>query len=755
MKLTCFWILIGLMQVYATTYGQSESVSFERKQMTIDQVFNTITVQLKYDIFYSDDAIDVKRMVELSGLDLTVEETLRQVLGDKFEYKFVGKTIVISPKIVSPQAKSVRVKGFVRDMNKQPLPGVTVKVLGVSLGTATNMEGWFALDLPLTEGTLEFSFIGYKKHQEKFTSKSDTLQIILEEEVAELEEVVSLGYYNMDKRKSTSAITTLKMDEIMQPGVSTLDQMLEGQVPGMIFMQNSGQVGATPKLKIRGTTTLLGSTAPLWVLDGVILQDPVNVDPANINDLDFVNLLGNAISGLNPSDIDQIDVLKDASATAIYGPQASNGVIVITTKKGKVGKPSVTYNLSGTFRQRPRYTDRAVNVMNSKERIAYSREAINSGWRIPSLDAWVGYEAAYSDYLNNEINHEEFVKRVSDMEMANTDWLGILLQDTYSHNHSLNVSGGTDNLRYYASVGYMDEKGNTRGEKNNRYTAMVNLNMNFNKWDFRFGLNGNSQEKKYTPEGVGVADYAYNTSRSVQAYTENGDLIYYDKAPGSNYKADFNIINEVKNSRQTINTDQVGLQISAGYRFIPSLKFDINFSYNISHTDDETWYGEDSHYITKMKYIVKNEELAFKGIHAGDMDPVSAVCLTGGELKFSNTTNKSYNLRGTLTFNKMLTEEQNLNASLIGEVNQSKYTGFRITKRNYLEDRGMIFDEWEPNDWPAFTKWAASAEAQGSMEDDLTRKIAAILSVSWAWENTYILNGNMRMDWSNKFGDPE
>lgn len=110
------------------------------------------------------------------------------------------------------------------------------------------------------------------------------------------------------------------------------------------------------------------------------------------------------------------------------------------------------------------------------------------------------------------------------------------------------------------------------------------------------------------------------------------------------------------------------MQISAGYRFIPSLKFDINFSYNISHTDDETWYGEDSHYITKMKYIVKNEELAFKGIHAGDMDPVSAVCLTGGELKFSNTTNKSYNLRGTLTFNKMLTEEQNLNASLIGEV---------------------------------------------------------------------------------------
>lgn len=259
--------------------------------------------------------------------------------------------------------------------------------------------------------------------------------------------------------------------------------------------------------------------------------------------------------------------------------------------------------------------------------------------------------------------------------------------------------------------------------------------------------------EKYIPEGVGVADYAYNTSRSVQAYTEDGDLIYYDKAPESDYKADFNIINEVENSRQTIETDQVGLQISAGYRFIPSLKFDVNFSYNISHTDDQTWYGEDSHYITVMKHIVNHEKWAFQDIHAGDLDPQKAVCLTGGELKLRNSTNKSYNVRGTLAFNKMLTEEQNLSATLIGEVNQSKYTGFRITKRNYLEDRGMVFDSWDPKKWTGFTEWAASAEAQGSMDHDLTRKIGAILSVSWAWENTYILNGNMRMDWSNKFGD--
>lgn len=158
----------------------------------------------------------------------------------------------------------------------------------------------------------------------------------------------------------------------------------------MIFMQNSGQVGAAPKIKIRGTTTVLGSQAPLWVLDGVILSDPVNIDPTSINDLDFVNLLGNAISGINPDDIDKIDVLKDASATAIYGPRASNGVIVITTKKGKVGAPSVSYSLTGTFRQRPRYTDRAVNVMNSQERIDYSRDIVENKHGDPGFGELVG-----------------------------------------------------------------------------------------------------------------------------------------------------------------------------------------------------------------------------------------------------------------------------------------------------------------------------------------------------------------------------
>ena len=757
MKIGFFLLVLSLTSVHATTFSQ-QKVNLDVKNKSLLHVLDLLQEQSGYTFLFSSE--DIKSVTDLSvkAENENVFDVLQRCLqGTNLRYEVSGQLVVLRLLILGSEQKSLRVKGFVYDSQKSPMPGVTVKVTGVALGTTTNVQGWFALDLPVTEGSLEFTFVGFKKQIVAFNVKTDTLRVIMEEDIAELEEVVvHTGYYNVDKRKLTSDITTLKMDDIMQPGVSTLDQMLEGRVPGMIFMQNSGQVGAAPKLKIRGTTTLLGSTQPLYVLDGMILDDPVNIPAEEINSLDYVNLLGNAISGLNPSDIEQIDVLKDASATAIYGPKASNGVIVITTKKGRVGKPAITYSLSGTFRQRPRYTDRDVDVMNSMERIAYSREALNAGWAQPNLTAWVGYEAAYSDFLNKKITYEEFQKQVSFMETSNTDWMGLLLQDTYSHNHSLGISGGTENIRYYTSIGFMDEKGNTKGEVNRRYTAMANLNVNFNKWDIRFGLNGNLQKKEYTPEAVGVADYAYNSSRSVPAYTEDGEYFFYDQKVGGREMAYFNIINEMENSWNHINTDQLGLQVNLGYKIIPSLKADVSFSYNVSHTNNDTWYGEKSHYIMDLMAIsrIEREESGdFDAVHIGEPVPWMAENLVGGELRLSNTTNESYYLRGTLNFNKMVTEDQNLSASLIGEIRHTKYSGFKITKRNYLPERGMIFDGWDAELNSAMQKWSQTEAALGRMEDNLTRQVGAIASVSYAWKDTYILNGNMRVDWSNKFGD--
>lgn len=271
MKLCILLTFCFTFSLAANTLAQHERVNLNMKNVLILQLFEEIQRQTNLQFLYNNEQIKGLGQISIQATNETVENVLEQVFTNtNLRYTFNGKMIVIrlSGKSNHQPQKSKTLKGWVKNMNKQPLPGVTVKMAGVAVGTSTNVQGWFSLSLPVDEGTLEFSFVGYESQRIKFHANTDTLHIILHEDMQELEEVVSLGYYNVDKRRSTSSIKTLKMDDIMQPGVSTLDQMLEGRIPGMIFMQNSGQVGASPKIKIRGTTTLLGSTAPLWVVDG-------------------------------------------------------------------------------------------------------------------------------------------------------------------------------------------------------------------------------------------------------------------------------------------------------------------------------------------------------------------------------------------------------------------------------------------------------------------------------------------------------
>ena len=195
------------------------------------------------------------------------------------------------------------------------------------------------------------------KPQEIAYTGQQEINVTLHEEATEIDEVVVTGYQVIDKRKNTSAVTTVKVDDIMIPAATSIDQMLEGRVPGMIVMSNSGEVGVVPKIRIRGTSTLIGNREPLWVVDGIIVQDPVQVSPEELNNPDYINRIGNAIAGLNPQDIERLDILKDAAATALYGAKAANGVIVVTTKKGHRPEnqfdefPRKNSVLARTFRQ--------------------------------------------------------------------------------------------------------------------------------------------------------------------------------------------------------------------------------------------------------------------------------------------------------------------------------------------------------------------------------------------------------------------
>ena len=747
MRTFALFMFLGFCTCHATIRGQEARIDLKLSDVTLSQVFKNIEQLTDYMFIYKSEDVQSVQKISVDVQQTMVRDILVMCLKNTgLSYTFKGDVIVIQNS-KEPEKKEIRIAGRVTDNKKEPLPGVTISVKGLSLGTATDSEGKYALKLPEMEKlSLIFSFVGMKTQEIKYSGQ-DTINVVMQEDVSQMEEVVVTGYQQIDKRHLTSAVNSVRMEDIDVPGANRIDMMLEGRIPGLMVMQNTGQVGAAPKLRIRGTSPILGSQEPLWVVDGIIQQDPVNVDPSQLNDLDFVNVLGNAISGLNPNDIERIDVLKDASATALYGAKAANGVIVITTKVGKVGAPTVTYSMDGTFTQRPRYSDRGFYMMNSKERVDVSRELMEMGVRYSGIyngtDNWIGYEKAYLDYYKDGvIGFDEFTRQAQRYETMNTDWLKILTKDVFSHNHSLSISGGTENIRYYASFGYADERGNMKGEENERYSSSVKLTAMYDKFTAQIGVTGSVTNKKYNPGELNVMSYAHSMSRAIPLRAEDGELWYYKK--DVNQFSKFNIVSEMDNSSRDIDQNTVNLTGQVRYNFTKDLKLIATGSYSFSNTREELWFGENSNKVTVMR---------------GNQDMLSS-CPFGGILTETDTRNNAYTLRAQVDYSKYLGEtgKHFVNAMAGYELSSTKYYKESQELRGYYKDRGKTFPSfsitsrdasdfgkyqtyymWLINNYPTYT-------------DQLTNMMSGLVTLTYGYDDRYIINVNARADWSNAFG---
>ena len=227
-----------------------------------------------------------------------------------------------------------------------------------------------------------------------------------------------------------------------------------------------------------------------------------------------------------------IDVLKDAAATALYGTRAANGVIVVTTKRGHEGKPQVSYNTSVTYKRRPRYTDRAIDLMNSKERIQFSRELHSNQYVYNSSDDMIGYEGLLNNLYSGAISYKEFTDKVGHLETVNTDWFDLLTEDSFSNQHTVSLSGGSKTSRHYTSIGYANNNDVIKGNNNKRYTATVNIDNNISSWlTSSFSVKGSLSSRDYYQESISPMNYAYSTSRAIPAFEDDGsgDYYFYDK----------------------------------------------------------------------------------------------------------------------------------------------------------------------------------------------------------------------------------
>ena len=745
MRLLSLFVTGMTMHLSASVYSQNVMFNFKLRNATFEDLMGEVRRYSDYFFVYKDtDVAGIKRLTR-EFKEAGIEEVLQGCLEGSGLTFFIEDNLIyikLADKTTDreslPQQESKKATGIVTDEEGNPLPGVSVIVSGTRVGVSTDANGRFEIQYSggLKEVKLEFSFIGMKSQILLYKGKE--LRVTMEENSYELDAVniVETGYQTIDRRHLTSAVTSVRAEDILIPGMTSIDQALEGRIPDLMLLNTSGTVGATPRIRVRGTSTIIGNRNPLWVLDGVVLTDPVDVDPEELNNPDYINIIGNAIAGVNPQDIERIDVLKDASATALYGTQAANGVIVVTTKR---------YSHASKITRRPRYTDKEIYLMNSQERMQFGKDLVDSRYFFPENMTMVGYEGAYYNWVTGKTNYDEFLKEVQHFETVNTDWFDLLTRDSYSHIHTFSFSGGSDAIRYYTSFGISEDNGVEKTSFSDRYTVMVNLDAKISKkFNASLRVNGNVLNKNHIPGEVNVIEYAYNTTRTLPAFKENGTYYYYKKNNDLNTPLNYNILNEIDNSSREYKGNTV--MGTLDLRFTPTDWWNINgmFSYTRSNTRQEDWWGEKSWYASSLR----NAEYG--------QTPPSYNCFLpyGGILKSTITDMESKTMRIQSNISKYIDEAQfHLVASSLGfEVTSDRNLTILDENRGYLKDRGKQFVDMSSgslkdeggylvDDYPQFKEWLAKPHRR--LSENLSNSISGYLTLSYV---------NGRFDLSNKFG---
>lgn len=644
--------------------------------------------------------------------------------------------------------------GKVVDEAGEALEGVAVIIKGTSIGTATDAAGHFELDLfDNRNAVLVFSMLGMETQEIKYKDNRPVI-VRLEEDAATVEQVVVTGYQKIDKHQLASSVVSVAASELLGAGQMSIDKMLQGRVAGMAVTNMSSTPGAAPKIRIRGQSSITGNREPVWVLDGIILEEPVEISAEELNSPDNVNLIGNAISFINPEDIERIDILKDASATAIYGIKAANGVIVVTTKKGKRGRPRVSYTTSLSVTAPPTY--RNMYRMNSAERVAVSQEIQNRGLEFSAFSPTdVGYEGALQRYWNKELTYDQFLDQVTELKNMNTDWYGVLFNPAFSHQHTVTVSGGNDKADYYFSGGYSNDKSVTLGEGLQRYNAMVKVNTWLRR-NLRLGfkLSGSLSRTDRPHKSVDLYEYAYNTSRAIPLYNADGSLAYYTASTGyQNERLKYNVLNELAHGGDHTDNSVIALNIDLDWDPFPWMKYSTVLGLSRNNNIQTSWADEQSYYITSLRGLAYGTAVPDPKDSRGNASNYAqnyGSLPFGGEYETSTTRNTSYTWRNNLLLHHKFASKHDLSANLGVEVRSSKYDGLKSTQYGYLPERGKKFADIDPAQWPRYNTLLRNHP--DVITDTKNNVLSFYGTAAYVYDDRYVLNFNIRTDGSNKFG---
>jgi len=504
MKTSILLLFISLFQLNATAVSAQDAViKLKTGQMSVEQLLKEIEKQTDYLVIYRNKDIKTNREVLIQEQSGKVKSYLAEAFENtNITYQFDKKYILLTKDekkaIAKPgiQQDEFKISGTIVDAKGETIIGANVIVKGTSNGTITDLDGKFLLNVP-KDAILTVSYIGYSD-QEIAVKGRTSLNIILKEDLQALDEVVVIGYGVVKKSDLTGSVSRVEAKELKNIPVSSIDKALQGRAAGVQISSVSGAPGSATSIRIRGGNSISANNEPLYVIDG------------------FIG--GGDLNSINPTDIESIEILKDAASTAIYGSRGANGVIMITTKKGKEGTNKINVNFYQGFQSLPR----KLPFMEGPERAQYAND--------------------YADYLNTTRPFEDITK------VTNTDWQDSVTQTASVTNADISISGGNKDLRHYISANYYNQEGVYKASGFTRYQTRINLDKKL--FDFlKVGVQTNISNLHTDSPKFSYLNYIKEASTSSPIYDENGNYSYINKISGQTFEnpiANINLIISVR-----------------------------------------------------------------------------------------------------------------------------------------------------------------------------------------------------------------
>ncbi len=691
MRLTLLICLFFAFQSIAIEgLSQNQRLSINQKNIKIEEIIQLIENKTDYYFMYSAKAVDVERTVDIEVTDKLVSEILDSVFeGTNISYKINGRLIALSKNgeesAIGQQLRSI--SGKVTDSSGSPLPGVSVVVKATTNGTITDSDGKYSISKIPENAVLQFSFVGMKT-QELPVSGKTSINVTLADEAIGIDEVVAVGYGVMRKKDVTGAMASIGTDKVDKGTVKSVDQMLQGRSSGVHMVQSSGMPGAASTVRIRGGNSISGGNEPLYVIDGIPIYPSASGSQTSLSPLNTIAV----------SDIESIEILKDASSTAIYGARGSNGVILVTTKHGKSGRTDVSFDTYLGL-QSPRKT---YDLLNASEYEKFANEAeVNGGG-----------------------------KKIYDEAVApvNTDWQKLCLNTkALSQNYALTISGGDTKTRFLTTINYIDQTGIIKATDLKKLTLRVNLDKEITT-NLKMAMNLSLAQVNTNRAGNSVLGNMITSPPNIPVY--NADGSYTNKNMiGETFSNPVAVINDYINWNKTfrmLSNASIDWRIIEGLTLKSTLGVDLDFgdyqSYNPMTTTGGKLTNGDAYVSSSKNYMWVNENtLTYEktlGKHrinvlAGLTQQTSKYQSLGAEAQqFLNDNLAMYDLSsGTVTIPSTSSTSEWSLLSYLGRVNYN-YNEKYLTTVSLRADGSSRFGK--NNRWGYFPSvaiaWRASEE---------------------------------------------